>query len=476
MVRVSKRFAAFGALVVGAALAVVPSTTANATPPAGAPAKVISAYFADWDVYGRGYFVKDIPADKLNVIQYAFGVPSFDPASGAIGCNILDPWADYQQVYWTGDNTVDGVADNPDNLDQHLFGNFNQLAKLKAAHPGLKIEISLGGWTKSTWFSSLAATPARRQAFVSACIDTFIKGNLPGNSWPAGAGGDGAAAGLFDGIDLDWEYPTAVAGGNVDPTPADKHNATLLAQEFRRQLDAYGATTGKHYLLTAALPAATSATKYYELKQISKYFDWDNVMAYDYNVPGGPSAAPDTLFGYDPRDPGHGDWTWNVTGTVLNYLLNGVPASKIVVGVPFYGNQYINVTANKAHGLYGPFDNTGLDANALGFDIAPQPTYHDIVDGAGVIGADGKVVAGTGWTGYWDAPAGEPYLNNPAATHVLASGTVVTNTVITYSSPKSIGERTVLIKALGLRGAMVWELSQDSNAHALISALGPILH
>jgi len=143
MVRVSKRLAAFGALVVGAALAVVPSTTANAAHPAGAPAKVISAYFADWDVYGRGYFVKDIPADKLNVIQYAFGVPSFDPASGAVGCNILDPWADYQQVYWTGDNTVDGVADNPDNLDQHLFGNFNQLAKLKAAHPGLKIEISL---------------------------------------------------------------------------------------------------------------------------------------------------------------------------------------------------------------------------------------------------------------------------------------------------------------------------------------------
>ena len=76
-----------------------------------------------------------------------------------MGCDILDPWADYQQVYWTGDNTVDGVADDPNNPDQHLFGNFNQLRKLKAANPSLKIEISLGGWTKSTWFSSRRGDP-----------------------------------------------------------------------------------------------------------------------------------------------------------------------------------------------------------------------------------------------------------------------------------------------------------------------------
>jgi chitinase len=394
--------------------------------------------------------------------------------SGAIGCNILDPWADYQQVYWTGDNTVDGVADDPNNLDQHLFGNFNQLAKLKAANPNLKVEISLGGWTKSTWFADVAATPERRAQFVSACIDTFIKGNLPGGGWPEGAGGAGAAAGLFDGIDLDWEYPTQLAGGNVDYSPADRHNATLLAAEFRHQLDAYGATTGKHYLLTAALPAATSATKYYEIGAISHYLDWDNVMTFDFNVPGGTVAGPDTLFRRDPRDPNADDWTWNTTGTVVNYLLHGVPASKIVVGVPFYGNQYINVTSTRWHGLYGPFDNTGLDPNSLATDVAPQPTYHDLVDVSGLLTAGGA--GGGGYTTYWDAPAGEPYLYNPAGTHALADGTITTSTVITYSSPASIGERTLLVTGLHLRGAMVWEISQDSDSHALIGALGPILH
>jgi chitinase len=366
------------------------------------------------------------------------------------------------------------VADDSTNANQHLYGSFNQLMELKAANPNLKVEISLGGWTLSTWFADLAATPERRQAFVSSCIDTFIKGNLPGDSWPPSAGGAGAAAGLFDGIDLDWEYPTQLAAGNVDYSAADRHNATLLAAEFRRQLDAYGAQTGKHYLLTAAMPAATSATKYYELAQFSHYLDWDNVMTYDYNVPGGSSAALDTLFGHDPRDPNASDWTWNTTGTVANYLLQGVPASKIVVGVPFYGNQYINVSATNQHGLYGTFDNTGLDPNSLQPDQMPQPTYHDLVDVAGDLTANGK--GANGYTAYWDVAAGEAYLASPNATHELASGTITTPTVITTSTPASIAERTVLVKALHLRGAMAWEISQDSDSHALISALGPILH
>lgn len=475
MVSVSKPLAALGALVVGAALAAIPSGAASAhtaTPANGAPSRVVSAYFADWDVYGRAYHVKDIPATKINVIQYAFGMPSFDPTTGAIGCNVIDPWADYQQPY-TSDIAVNGAADDSANPDQHIYGSFNQLAELKAANPNLKVEISLGGWTDSTWFAQLAATPERRQQFVSACIDTFIKGNLPGDSWPPSAGGDGAAAGVFDGIDLDWEYPTQLAAGNVGYSAADRHNATLLAAEFRRQLDAYGQTTGKHYLLTAAMPAATSATKYYEIAQFSQYLDWDNVMTYDYNVPGGTSAAPDTLFGHDSRDPNADDWTWNTAGTVANYLLHGVPASKIVVGVPFYGNQYINVSSNKSHGLFGTFDNTGLDSNSLQPDQMPQPTYHDLVDVSGALTASGQ--GADGYTAYWDVAAGEPYLANPAAVHALASGTITTPTVISFSSPASIGERTLLIKGLHLRGAMVWEISQDSDSHALIGALSPLL-
>ena len=466
-----RRLAAASALVLAAGLVAGPATAAQAhdrNGGNGAPKKVVTAYFADWDVYGRGYYVKNIPADKLNVIQYAFGVPTFDKTAGTPGCGILDPWADYQAPYDAA-NTVDGVADDSADVNQHLFGSFNQLRKLKAARPGLKVEISLGGWTKSTYFADVAATAQRRQAFVTSCINTFIKGNLAGGGWPAGAGGDGAAAGLFDGIDIDWEYPTQLAGGNVDYGPADKHNATLLFGEFRKQLDALGSKNHTHYLLTAALPAAKSSTNYFELAQVSRILDWANVMTYDYNVPGGTVAAPDTLFTSDPRDPKAKDWTWNTVGTVAWYLFNGVEPSKIVVGVPFYGNQYI-----RSGGLYQKFDNTGLDSNSLQWDQTPQPTYHALVDQGGILSAGGK--GQLGYTANWDLWAGEPYLTNPAGAHVLGTGTVTVPTVIAYSSPRSIRERTDLVKRWGLRGAMAWELSQDSDSHALISALGPILN
>ncbi len=91
--------------------------------------------------------------------------------------------------------------------------------------------ISLGGWTWSRGFSS-AARAENRQAFVASCIDAYIRGNLPVTD---GAGGNAAAAGVFDGIDIDWEYP--VACGIACGTPEDRQNFTALLAEFRRQLD-----------------------------------------------------------------------------------------------------------------------------------------------------------------------------------------------------------------------------------------------
>lgn len=115
---------------------------------------------------------------------------------------VMDAYADYQKSYSAGES-VDGVGDV---YNQALKGNLKQLKKPKAKYPGLKVLISLGGWTWSKGFSDAALTAASRQKAAQSCIDIYIKGNLPVAD---GAGGTGAAAGVFDGIDIDWEYPAA---------------------------------------------------------------------------------------------------------------------------------------------------------------------------------------------------------------------------------------------------------------------------
>src|SRR5919206_1801643 len=169
-----------------AVLAVVVAATSFAGTAAAStsPSRVRAVFFANWDRYARGYFVNQIPAGRLNVIDYAFAMPAADGT-----CALSDPWSDYQAPTWSGDNSVDGVADDPSNPNQHVFGNFNQLLKLKAAHPGLQVVMSIGGWTLSKYFSDVAATPASRQAFVPSFIDLLLEGNLPTGGLAGEAGG-----------------------------------------------------------------------------------------------------------------------------------------------------------------------------------------------------------------------------------------------------------------------------------------------
>jgi chitinase len=450
------------ALVGTAALAL--AATAAADRPANAPASVRAAFFANWDRYARGYFVNQIPAGKLNVLDYAFAFPS---STG--GCTLSDAWSDYEAPTWVGAQSVDGVADDPSNPDQHVFGNFNQLVKLKAANPGLRVEISIGGWTGSTWFSDAAATPASRRAFVQSCLDLFIRGNLPSDPatiWPPQSGGQGAIAGLFDGINIDWEYPGIDPGNGAHHSPQDRHNATLLLKEFRRQLDELGAVSGTHYLLTADIPGGNvNSSGSWELHQVADVVDWIDLLSFDYHGSWDPVTGINSPFSFDPAEPSVGggalQWTWNTAGSVAYFLANGVRARSLVVGVPFYGKEYTGVGATN-HGLYQPHG--AVPSN-------DSPTYHDLVD-TGLadanltpIGPTAVTAGGTGvngFTRYVAAAAGAPFLYNPA----LEGGTF-----ISYVDPGAVAERIALVHALGLRGAWAWEISNDDDAHDLANAL-----
>ena len=194
-----------------------PATTPPTTPPTKPPrhGEKVVGYFTEWGVYDRNYDVKNIDtsgsASKLTHIVYAFG----NVQNGA--CTVGDPYAAYDKFHSAAES-VDGVADTWD--AGALRGNFNQLRKLKAKHPHLKVVCSFGGWTWSGGFTQAARNPT---TFANSCYNLV---NDP--RW----------AGVFDGIDIDWEYPNACglscdASGWSAYSEPDAGPATAVRQPAR---------------------------------------------------------------------------------------------------------------------------------------------------------------------------------------------------------------------------------------------------
>jgi chitinase len=392
--------------------------------------KLVIGYFAAWGTYARAYFVKNIDssgsAARMTHINYAFANISSD-----LKCAIGDTYADYDMAYDAG-RSVDGVADTWD--AGALRGSFNQLKKLKVKYPGLKILISLGGWTWSDKFSDAALTADSRRTFVKSCVDMFIKGAFTASL---------AHPGIFDGIDVDWEYP-AVMGNSSNYRPEDTVNFTSLLAEFRRELDAQGAADGKRYLLTIAAPAGKDKYTKIEIDKIHTSLDFINIMTYDMH------GAWETVTNFHaPLAASVADPTraleYDTDHAVLGWLGGGTPASKLVVGVPFYGRGWKGVPAGPAgDGLY----QTATGGGAQGTYEAGIEDYKVLK----LLGANYKPFRHAETRAFWVfSPTDGIFWN--------------------YDDPTAIGDKTAYIRSKGLGGAMFWELSGDDAGGTLITAL-----
>jgi chitinase len=402
----------------------------------------VVGYFIEWGIYspGRNYKVKDVQtsgsADKLTVINYAFGNVAPD-ASGNVVCKLGDDWADYQRR-WTADESVTGEEVT---WPRPLLGNFQQLRALKQLHPHLKVLISLGGWTWSKYFSEAALTKQSRERFVSSCIDLFIKGNIPDPGW-GGMGGAGAAAGVFDGIDIDWEWPGSEGNAGNIIRPQDKQNYTRLLVEFRKQLHAYGKTTHKDYLLTAFLPASSDKIDAgFEVPDIFGPLDFGNVQGYDFHGTWEPTTNHQSNLytsSSDPSSPRYSD-----DAVVREYLRRDAPPKRIVVGVPFYSRGWTGVAPA----------NNGLYQAASG---AAAGTWEAGVEDYKVA----KQFLAKGFTRYQDTQAGAAWLFN-----------ALTSTFWTFDDPPVMAAKADYVRRNRLGGIMFWELSGDTPNGELVSAI-----
>ena len=293
----------------------------------------VIGYFTEGGAKSGPYTMKSVvtsgAAARLTQLNYAFGRVANNR------CEIGDREAALEHTYPAGES-VDGSTDPAG--PNRLRGTFHQLQELKRLYPKLKVVISFGGWGQSAGFSS-ASSPKYRQDFVRSCVEKFILGNfVPGIHAP----------GIFDGIDLDWEYP--VEGGTSPGVPDDKQNFTALAAEFRNQLNA----VRPGLLLTAALPAEGELFKNLELKALSRSLDQFLIMAYDEHWSTEPVTNLHSALFHDPADPSpppndkhYGDYA------TQGFIAAGVPRDKIIFGVPFYGKGWSGVK-DVNHGLYQP--------------------------------------------------------------------------------------------------------------------------
>ncbi|MFF8767188.1 glycosyl hydrolase family 18 protein [Nocardiopsis dassonvillei] len=425
--------------------AVTATTDADGGGPTDPPQERRVAYFTQWGIYGRDYLVNDLvtsgTAEKLTHINYAFG--NINANGECFMANQLgqgDAWADYGRSFGAADS-VDGVGDT---WDQDLRGNFNQLRELKEMYPDLKVNISLGGWTWSEHFSDAALTAESRERMVSSCIDQFLRGNLPVFD---GAGGPGSAYGVFDGIDLDWEWPGSAGHEHNTVRPEDKENFTALVQEFRDQLDALEAETSRQYELTAFLPADPEKIELgFEMPQLMTDFDFITVQGYDYHGGWETTANHQSNLLLDPADPGPD--LYSTETTVQAYLDRGVDPADMVLGVPFYGRGWTGVEP-------GP-NGDGLFQSATG----PAPgSYEAGIDDWKVL----KDLVGTG--GY------ELYRDDALGTAWLYNG----STFWTYDDEISMTQKTDWAQAQGLGGVMIWSVDGDDANGSLMNAIDTAL-
>ncbi|MBB2921337.1 glycosyl hydrolase family 18 protein [Cellulomonas cellasea] len=388
----------------------------------------VGYYMADAPVT-RDFHIADIvrsgALEDLTHLNYAFGNVTTD-----LVCDIADvpgdgdPENDFLRSVPAADS-VDGVADSP---YQVLAGNFNQLRELKELSPATKVLVSLGGWTWSDNFSEAASTPERRTALVDSCLDLYIDGDLPEID---GKGGPGAAAGIFDGIDIDWEWPVT-GGETANAKPEDKENFLLLMEEFRAELDARGAAADQHYLLTAFAPAGgwNAGQGGWLDPRLFDVVDFLNVQGYDFH---GGWVADRTGHQGNLHPDGDNNWGLGLDGAMGMYVNAGAAPDQLNAGLAAYG-----------HGWYGVTDGSAAWKPAEGY--VGTKTYADLR---------------TLGQAFFDADLG-------------ASWRYDGDQWWSYDDPASVTAKAEWLAVSGYGGAMWWDLSGDYR-NELGDALGSTL-
>jgi chitinase len=282
-----------------------------------------------------------------------------------------------------------------------MYPGMPNLSLINTAHnAGKKILLAFGGWGNSEGFTPMAADSIVREHFIDNVINIVTQNE-------------------FDGIDLDWEFPSDIAEGK---------NQTKLIKELRERFNEIDTTL----LITMAVSAGSFYGQFSEYEKIVENIDWFSMMGYDFHGTWTEHAGHNAPL-YQPINCTDGS-----QDNGINYLsvTRNIPKEKILLGVPFYGKEF------NASGLYQT--QTGSVVDILYSTIAAR-------------------LDSNRWEYFWDDFSKVPYLLDTASTKF-----------VTFDDTTSIRLKCEYVLNNHLSGIMIWALGQDlvGNSQPLLETIG----
>ncbi|MGF1703769.1 glycosyl hydrolase family 18 protein [Photobacterium makurazakiensis] len=468
------------------------------------PRRVIG-YFTSWragDDPQAQYLVSDIPWEQLTHINYAFVSIGTD---GKVNVgDVTDPANPAVGMEWNGVEIDPALG---------FKGHFGALATAKAKHD-VKTLISIGGWAETGGHFGPNGDRIADGGFYTMTTNADGSINHAGIQTFADSAVEMMRKYKFDGLDIDYEYPTSMAGaGNPDDKafmePRRPHlwaSYQVLMKVLREKLDSASATDGIHYMLTIAAPSSGYLLRGMETFDVTQYLDYVNIMSYDLHGAWNDHVGHNAALYDTGKDSELAQW--NVYGTAAyggigylntdwayHYFRGSMPAGRINIGVPYYTRGWQGVTGgenglwgraalpnqadcapgtgegeknNCGHGAVG-IDNMWHDKNSLGQEMGAgsNPMWHVMNLAQGIFGSytsaygldpvndpQDKLVGS--YTRHYDDVAVAPWLWNAEKQVFLSTEDKASiNVKADYVIDKEIG------------GIMFWELAGDYSCYVL---------